>query len=89
MYRKNWTRSNDLVDNVDSSSIFDYTMNLDHMELNWLMNSVTQISSLLKVAYGKAGSDIIKMSIMENNGGMFSSRGTKVNAVFAFCDIRR
>jgi len=74
-------------------------MDLDGMELQWLMNTIIQISSLLKVAYGSAGSDIIKQAVRTSrnvaSGGqqvgldIFSSKAASVNSIFVFCDIRR
>ena len=65
-------------------------MDLDGMEMNWLMSTIIQISSLLRVAYGKAGSDIIKKAIMNSKhldggthgnvagGGIFTGKANSV-----------
>jgi hypothetical protein len=56
-------------------------------EVDLIKQSLTRLTKLLQVGLGQAGSDIIAKNL---SSGSFSAlqAGTRLDAVFGFCDIR-
>eukprot|EP00300_Choanocystis_sp_HF-7_P016135 c19312_g1_i1.p1 GENE.c19312_g1_i1~~c19312_g1_i1.p1 ORF type:complete len:871 (+),score=183.47 c19312_g1_i1:1-2613(+) len=56
-------------------------------ELDMIKEALNRLAKLLQVGLGQAGSDIIAHNLQYGNFSALQS-GTKVEAVFGFCDIR-
>lgn len=55
-----------------------------------LWNTMVKIGGLLQVGFGEAGGEIISKNMAQGQGKLDPLiKGTKIDAVFGFCDIRR
>jgi class 3 adenylate cyclase len=60
-------------------------------EISFLEEAVLKMAELLHMGYGAAGTEIIQRNLGLSDGTAVETfiAGTKLNAVFAFCDIRK
>ena len=60
------------------------------METDILEQTIVKTGALLAIGLGEAGSKIIAQNMEKNTGGSIDPLipGTKVFAIFGFCDIR-
>mmetsp|Transcript_28001 Transcript_28001/g.36182 ORF Transcript_28001/g.36182 Transcript_28001/m.36182 type:complete len:983 (-) Transcript_28001:549-3497(-) len=60
-------------------------------EISFLEEAVLKMAELLHMGYGAAGTEIIQRNLGISDGMAVETfiAGTKLNAVFAFCDIRK
>jgi len=60
----------------------------EHAEVQVIQKSIIQISALLAIVFGEAGSDIIKANLKSQNDLDPMMKGIKKSAFLGFCDIR-
>ncbi len=62
----------------------------DTYETLLLENTIIKIGGLLQIGFGEAGRDIIRKNMAGGNGVLQPLlRGSRVDAVFGFCDVRQ
>ncbi|XXQ30478.1 Guanylate cyclase domain-containing protein [Plasmodiophora brassicae] len=77
------------VINVDNSSDDDGSKPRQ-LETDLLENTLIKLGSLLQIGFGSAGANIIAKNFAGNQNALNPMLpGCRVNALFAFCDIRR
>ena len=77
-----------LAKNKLSTFESDSDMNIE-TETSMLHGSISRIGHLLKLGFGEAGAEIIKYSLGDDLQSNINAKGTKINGIYAFCDIRQ
>ena len=79
-----------LCDNPFKATLNDTIKEESNDETVWLQRSISKMAALLRVAFGRAGSEIISKNMDIDVGGIDPMiPGKRVKAIFGFCDIRR
>lgn len=79
-----------LCDNPFEATLDETKMHSSTDETVWLQRSINKMGALLRVAFGRAGAEIISKNMDVDVGGVDPMiPGKRVKAIFGFCDIRR
>ena len=79
-----------LCDNPFEATLDDAKVLSSTDETVWLQRSINKMGVLLRVAFGRAGAEIISKNMDLDVGGVDPMiPGKRVKAIFGFCDIRR